>query len=156
MNNEIAKSLKSKFPKSILSMVSEDKRILIAVKREEIYEVLTHLKDLGFDHLSDVTCIDYISEEEFEIIYHLWSHGKKLRCLVRIRTPRKNPVIKSVIDLWEGAQIHERENNEMFGLDFKGNPNLSPLFLEDWEEIPPLRKDFDTREYVKKHYYGGD
>lgn len=156
MDNEIIKSIKLEFPKSILNILSKDKRILIAVKREEIHEVLAHLKDIDFDHLSDVTCVDYITEEEFEIIYHLWSHVKKLRCTVKTRIPRENPVIKSVIDLWGGAQIHERENHEMFGIGFEGNPNVLPLFLEDWEEIPPFRKDFDTRGYVKKHYYGGD
>lgn len=126
------------------------------VDKSDIHDVLSLLKDVGFDHLSDVACIDYINDEEFELVYHLWSHELKLRGTIKTRIPREpDPSIESITDLWAGAQIHERENHEMFGIEFSGNQNLNPLFLEDWEEIPPFRKDFDTREYVKEKYYGG-
>jgi NADH-quinone oxidoreductase subunit C len=154
MSEEMILSLKSEFADSILKVFSEDEKILITVKKEVFYDVLSSLKGMEFDHLSDVTCIDYIKEQEFEIVYHLWSHQKKLRVSVKVRIPRDSPSIRSVTDLWAGAQIHERENHEMFGVSFSGNPDLSPLFLEDWKEIPPLRKDFDTREFVRRRYYG--
>ena len=156
MDNKIVSVLKAKFPESIHSSVSEDKRILLSVKKEGFYQILSQLKDMGFDHCSDVTCIDYINEGEFELIYHLWSHDKKIRGIIKARIPRESPRIKSIVDLWIGAQIHEREGHEMFGVEFEGNPNLTPLFLEDWEELPPFRKDFDIREYVKREYYGED
>lgn len=153
MINEITSLLKSKFSNSLLKVVSEDKRISLLVKKEEFYQILSQLKDAGFNHLSDVTAVDYIDEQEFELIYHLWSHREKIRAMVKVRIPREVPTIRSVADLWTGAQIHEREDHELFGINFEGNPNLSPLFLEDWEEIPPFRKDFDTRKYVKEKYY---
>jgi NADH-quinone oxidoreductase subunit C len=153
MINEITSLLKSKFPDSLLNVASEDKRITLLVKKEELHQILTQLKDTGFNHLSDVTAVDYIDEQEFELIYHLWAHQEKIRAIVKVRIPREVPTVKSVVDLWTGAQIHERENHELFGINFEGNPNLSPLFLEDWEEIPPFRKDFDTRKYVKEKYY---
>jgi NADH-quinone oxidoreductase subunit C len=156
MVNEIESSLQSKFPNAILSLTVEGNRVWVTVKREEFYRVLSELKDMGFDHLSDVTCVDYINEGEFEVIYHLWSCLKKIRGIFKVRIPRESPSIKSIVDLWIGAQIHERENHELFGIEFVGNPDLSPLFLEDWEEIPPFRKDFNIREYVKKEYYGDD
>ena len=153
MINEITSLLKSKFPDSLLNVVSEDKRISLLVKKEEFHQILSHLKDTGFNHLSDVTAVDYIDEQEFELIYHLWSHREKIRAIVKVRIPRESPTVKSVVDLWTGAQMHEREDHELFGINFEGNSNLSPLFLEDWEEIPPFRKDFDTRKYVKEKYY---
>ena len=153
MINEITSLLKSKFPDSLLNVVSEDKRINLLVKKEELYQILSQLKDTGFNHLSDVTAVDYIDEQEFELIYHLWSHQEKIRAIVKVRIPRESPTVKSVVDLWTGAQIHEREDHELFGINFEGNPNLLPLFLEDWEEMPPFRKDFDTRKYVKEKYY---
>ena len=156
MINEITSLLKSKFPDSLLNVVSEDKRITLLVKKEELHQILSQLKDTGFNHLSDVTAVDYIDEQEFELIYHLWSHQEKIRAIVKVRIPREVPTVKSVVNLWTGAQIHERENHELFGINFEGNPNLSPLFLEDWEEIPPFRKDFDTRKYVKEKYYQED
>ena len=153
MINEITSLLKSKFPDSLLNVVSEDKRISLLVKKEKFYQILSQLKDTGFNHLSDVTAVDYIDEREFELIYHLWSHREKIRAIVKVRIPRESPTVKSVVALWTGAQMHEREDHELFGINFEGNPNLSPLFLEDWEEIPPFRKDFDTRKYVKEKYY---
>jgi NADH-quinone oxidoreductase subunit C len=156
MINEITSLLKSKFPDSLLNVASEDKRITLLVKKEELHQILSQLKDAGFNHLSDVTAVDYIDEQEFELIYHLWSHQEKIRAIVKVRIPREVPTVKSVVNLWTGAQIHEREDHELFGINFEGNPNLSPLFLEDWEEIPPFRKDFDTRKYVKEKYYQED
>lgn len=151
---EIISFIKSKFKGSTIK--TEGKSILIIAKKEKFYNILALLKEKGFDHLSDVTCIDYIKEKEFEVLYHLWSHKKKLRGQVKVRIPRGSPSIKSVVDLWPEAQFHERENHELFGVKFLGNPNLSPLFLEDWKEIPPLRKDFNTREFVKREYYEKD
>jgi len=156
MDNEIISAIESKFPEEVLYSASEDKRILLTVKEIKFHQILSNLKDMGFDHLSDVTLVDYINEGEFELIYHLWSHSKKIRAIVKTRILRESPKIKSIVDLWIGAQIHEREGHEMFGVEFEGNPNLTPLFLEDWEELPPFRKDFDIREYVKKEYYGED
>ena len=156
MDNEIISAIESKFSEEVLSSASENKRILLTVKEVKFHQILSNLKDMGFDHLSDVTLVDYINEGEFELIYHLWSHSKKIRAIVKTRIPRESPRIKSIVDLWIGAQIHEREGHEMFGVEFEGNPNLTPLFLEDWEELPPFRKDFDIREYVKKEYYGED
>lgn len=131
----------------------ENGNISLQAKKEEFRKILSRLKDAGFDHLSDVTCVDYPDERKFGMIYHLWSHAEKRRGDVRVRVPRESPSIKSVSDLWAGAQIHEREIRELFGVNFEEHPDPSPLFLEDWEEIPPLRKDFDTREYVKKESY---
>lgn len=151
--SELISSIESQFESVEIS--SEEGFFSFIADRENFHDILSTLKDKGFDHLSDIAGIDYIDEEEFELIYHLWSHEKKLRCAVKVQVPRESPSIKTIVDLWKGAQIHERENHEMFGVDFEGNPNLTQLFLEDWEEIPPFRKDFDTREYVKEKYYGG-
>lgn len=149
---EIIPFIKSKFKDGILNL-TEDERFSITVKEEKFYEVLTELKEHGFGHLSDVTCVDYIEEDEFEVIYHLWSHTRGRRGNVKVRIPRDSASIKSVSDLWPSAQMHERENHELFGVTFVGNPDLSPLFLDDWTEIPPLRKDFNSREFVKRKYY---
>ncbi|MCD6380819.1 MAG: NADH-quinone oxidoreductase subunit C, partial [Candidatus Odinarchaeota archaeon] len=50
--------------------------------------------------------------------------------------------------IWPNAEMHEREVWELFGIYFKGNHMLKPLFMEDWSGPPPLRKDFDLHGYV--------
>lgn len=50
--------------------------------------------------------------------------------------------IASLVDVFPGAAWHERESHEMFGIDFAGNPDLSPLYLPDSFVGHPLRKDY--------------
>ena len=143
--------LTENFANSITDMAFERNTITFNAGLKNFHEILQSLKTKNdFNHLSDVACIDYMDENRFEAIYHLRSHSLNLRCNVKVSIPRDSPKIQSVSDIWPGSQMHERENHELFGIVFQGNPDLSPLFLEDWEEIPPFRKDFDTREYVKK------
>jgi NADH:ubiquinone oxidoreductase subunit C len=143
--------LTENFVNSITDMVFEYNTITFRTDLENFHGILQSLKTKSdFNHLSDVACVDYMDEDRFEAIYHLRSHPLNLRCNVKDSIPRDSPTIQSISDIWPGAQMHERENHELFGIVFEGNPDLSPLFLEGWEEIPPFRKDFDTREYVKK------
>ncbi len=72
--------------------------------------------------------------------------------LVKTRIPRDNPVQDTLLPLWDQAQTYEREIHEMFGIKFEGNPRLTPFILEDWEGIPPMRKDFDSRKYSQIIY----
>jgi NADH-quinone oxidoreductase subunit C len=123
---------------------------------DKIFKTASALKDWGFNHLSDVTIIDYINEEEFEVIYHLWDHNSHTRLMLKTRLPRDEPIIDTLTPIWSSAQMHERENHEMFGINFRGNNRLQPLLLEDWEGLPPLRKDFDSRQYVLDEFYGGE
>jgi len=125
------------------------------VKPEKIVDVASELKSRGFNHLSDVTVVDYLEEGDFEVIYHLWSHSDRERLIMKTRLPRDKASINTLTPLWTSAHMHERENHEMFGIKFKGHSDLSPLLLEDWEGIPPLRKDFDSRKYVIDTFYGG-
>lgn len=128
----------------------------LLVKKENILKLASTLKDWGFNHLSDVTVIDYINEEEFELIYHLWSHSERKRLMLKTRIPRDKAIIDTLTPIWSSAHMHERENHEMFGIKFEGHTDLSPLLLEDWERLPPLRKDFDSRKFVLEEFYGGE
>lgn len=154
MSEDIESYVIENFKESV-SILSEEEITTFLVEKEATTEVASFVKSRGFDHLSDVTVVDYIDEEEFELIYHLWSHSDRERLMLKTRIPRKKAVIKSLAPLWSSAHMHERECHEMFGIDFDGHADLSPLLLEDWDEIPPFRKDFDSREYVLEKFYGG-
>ena len=126
----------------------------IRVPLNEVYDVLKRLKENGFEHLSMINATDWIDKNVFEISYFLWSPKYKKNVVVKTEINRNNPKIKSVSSIWyKNAEIHERELHELFGIKFEGNGDLTPLFLEDWSEIPPFRKDFDWREYVRKNFY---
>ncbi|MCP8313009.1 MAG: NADH-quinone oxidoreductase subunit C [archaeon] len=145
IEERIIEDVKARFPEDIIeAKVQRKSRISLSVKSEKIYDVGLFLRDkLGFDHIASVSGVDYITMNEFEVIYYIWSIDNKVLVGLRTKIPRDRPILKSLIDLWEGALYHEREAWEMFGINFLGHPNLSLLLLpEDWDGLPPLRKDF--------------
>ncbi len=119
---------------------------------ERLPAVLTILKHLGFEHLVNITCVDLITDGILEAVYNLWSYRRKVHATVKVPTKRNEPRLPTVCDFWPQAQVYEREVHEFFGLIFDGNPDLGPFFLHNWKDLPPLRKDFDTREYSRRAY----
>ncbi|HHY79896.1 MAG TPA: NADH-quinone oxidoreductase subunit C [Thermoanaerobacter sp.] len=122
-------------------------QISVNIKKDNLLNHLVFLRSIGFDHLSFINAVDFIDEGEFELVYHVWSYTHKIHVLNKVRISRNNPVIPTIVNFWEQAQFYEQEIHEFFGIIFEGNKDLSPLFLENWVDIPPLRKDFDTKEF---------
>jgi NADH-quinone oxidoreductase subunit C len=149
---QILKEIVSKF--DIEGKIQRERRIWISIDKEKLIEICDWLKKQKFEHLSAISVTDWIKEGKFEVTYHLWSYKDKILLSLKTKIDRKKPVITSVVSIWEeSAQIHERELHELFGVEFKGNSDLSSLFLEDWHASPPFKKDFNWREYVREEYY---
>ena len=149
---EMLDEIKSKF--KVDGRIQREQKIWISTDENKLMEVCTWLKDHGFMHLSAISVTDWLEDGNFELTYHLWSYDDKILITVKTKIDRKNPSIDSVVPIWEeNAQIHERELHELFGVKFKGNSDLSPLFLEDQEDMHPFRKDFSWREHVREKFY---
>ncbi len=131
-----------------------DRRVWLTVEGGALMDVLRYLFDKGLEHLSAISVTDYPGDGVYELTYHLWSYADNFLVTVKTKTSRDKPAIESATPIWgESAQIHERELHELFGVTFKGNMDLTPLFLEEWDGPPPFRKDFDWRKYVNEKYY---
>ncbi|MBI4234022.1 MAG: NADH-quinone oxidoreductase subunit C [Chloroflexi bacterium] len=106
-----------------------------------VCHLLKEAPDLALDYLAAVTAVDHI--EHFELIYHLTSmqHNHSLVLKARVYG-RDNPLVPSVVSVWQGAELQEREVWDLMGVAFQGHPNLKRILT--WEEFPghPLRKDF--------------
>ena len=157
MSNSIKENLISSFP-DIQVEVPEKDRLKINAEKEEVISILSYLKNKRYGHLALISCVDWMEEKEFELIYILsaylarddeYTDRERLNIIIKTRIPRDNPEFLSVIPVYENAEPYEREIHELFGIIFSGHPRLIPLFLEREYEIPPFRKDFDTRQYVK-------
>lgn len=130
------------------------RRLWISIDPENIVETCTNSYDMGFEHLSTISATDWLEESKIELGYHLWSYTYKVLLTIKTKIDRKNPKISSVNMIWgTNAETCERECHELFGVKFKGNDNLTPLFLEDWNGPPPFLKDFNWREYVREEIY---
>ncbi len=150
-NYEIAEKIKSVY-KDLDIKSKYNNQVEVRADGVDIVGLLIFIKSLGFEHLSNLTCVDWINENRFDITYNIWSYKHKVHITVKAGIDREKPEIPSIMKIWPQAQVYERETHEMFGVVFLGNPDLSPLFLHNWKDIPPLRKDFDTVEYSKRAY----
>jgi NADH-quinone oxidoreductase subunit C len=150
--NKVIGEISSKF--KIEGRLQRERRIWVETDKESLVALCNFAKGLGFEHLSAISVTDWPEEGIFEFTYHLWSYSQRILLTIKTRTDRANPAIDSVVPIWkESAQIHERELHELFGVEFEGNEDLAPLFLEDWDGPPPFRKDFNWRDYVRERYY---
>jgi len=123
-------------------------RLTARVKAEHIKAFCRLMRDtpgLEFDFLTDVTAIDWLSQgrpARFEVVYHLWSTTHHHRLCLKCGLPGEGPEIDSVCEVWGGADWNEREVYDMFGVVFRGHPDLRRILMpEDWRGWP-LRKDF--------------
>jgi NADH-quinone oxidoreductase subunit C len=116
------------------------------VPAAEAPALLRHLRDAqGYDFLMDVTAIDWSAEKSprFTVVWHLYSSTKHTYVRVAADCPSdSDPEVPSVSGLWPGANWHERETFDMFGIKFTGHPDLRRILM--WDEYPyfPLRKEF--------------
>jgi len=118
--------------------------LMVTVSPEKLHELLKSLKerpDTSFDYLFCITGVDI--QEKLQVVYHLESiiHGHQV--VVKTATAnREKPEMSSVVDIFKGAELHENEIFDLFGIVFKGHPNLRRMFMpEDWNGHP-LRKDY--------------
>jgi NADH-quinone oxidoreductase subunit C len=137
---EIASKIEEKLPGSVVESGQDN----VVLKSDSLADVARFLRDdegLDFDFLNFITAVDYY--DHFEVVYLLSSleHNHSLTIKTRCYD-RENPVLPSVVGLWQGADFQERELYDLFGITFEGHPNLKRIFL--WEGFAghPLRKDF--------------
>lgn len=96
---------------------------------------------LDFDFLFCVTCVDW--KTHLTMVYHVTSTIHRHNIVVKTKLDRVTPEIETVCDIWRTAEFHEREQFELFGVNFKNHPDLRRLILTDDFQGFPLRKDFE-------------
>jgi NADH-quinone oxidoreductase subunit C len=123
----------------------------VVIRREGLLEIFRFLKEdpqLDFNFLTDITAVDYLGKKEprFEAVYHLYSFRAKHRLRVKVPVPEEDPVVDSLIPLWKGANWLEREVWDMFGIRFRGHPDLRRILLYEEFQGHPLRKDYPVNQ----------
>jgi len=121
----------------------------------KIVQALTHLRDadeLRFSILIDVCGADYPEREKrFDVVYHLLSMSKNLRCRVKIQTD-EDTAVASATSVFPSADWYERETFDMYGVFFEGHPDLRRILTDYGFHGHPLRKDFPMTGYVEVRY----
>jgi NADH-quinone oxidoreductase subunit C len=133
----------------------------ITVPSEQIHEALSALKDDGYRLLVFVTCVDHLADssrewaKRYELVYQLRDMEKLRDLRVRTFVDGEPPSLQSVQDLFPPANWDERETFDMFGIDFKGHPDLTRILMPDDWVGHPLRRDYpvggEVVEFSEEH-----
>jgi NADH-quinone oxidoreductase subunit C len=149
-SQKLLELLTNKLSSQLVSSSLELGDVVVRVNRERALDLFKLLKldaDFQFNMLVDLTAIDWMDqrEERFEVIYHLLSISKLYRLRVKVFVPENAPEIESVVSLWPGANFMEREAWDMYGVVFRGHPDLRRILMYDEFKGHPLRKDYPVQ-----------
>jgi len=119
------------------------------VEKDSLIEVATAIRDeMGFDLLTAVTGVDYLPENKMEVVYCAYKTIGGPGLIFKVQVPRVDPVeVPSLIHLWPGVDLQEREAWDLMGIKFTGHPDLRRILMWEGFEGHPLRKDWKEGFY---------
>ena len=130
---QIAQAIQDKFGEQITAVHADDKHPRVhcdARHWRAIAEFLRNDRALQFDWLANLSGVDYVADNQFCVVYDLYSFDHKHTFAVKVYTARTEDArFPSVVDLWPAADWHEREAYDMFGMTFDGHPDSYPLHI---------------------------
>jgi NADH-quinone oxidoreductase subunit C len=138
-----AQQLQQAIPESILDTEFHRGRAALLAAPGKTHEVLERLRGEGYSFLASLHGVDYYPEEpRLGVLYELLDFKHVDRISVKARVSTEEPKLRSVVDIWPGANFPEREVYDMFGVIFEGHPDLRRILMpEDYEGFPQ-RRDF--------------
>jgi NADH-quinone oxidoreductase subunit C len=145
---KILEELKQRFQDKIKETSVQFGDEVFVIDKDSLLDIVNFLKaePYAYTMLLDLTCVDHLGEEpRFEMAYHLYSLSNKHRLRIKAQLSEKDLSIDSLTPVWKNANWLEREVFDMFGVFFKGHPNLTRIFMYDGFEGYPLRKDYPLR-----------
>ncbi len=146
----LAGKLKERFGAGVVESETAHGEETVVVDRECALELLRMLRDdpeLAFEFLIDVTAVDWLERKpRFDVVYHLKSISRNHRLRVKVRVDAGDAWVPSAAGLWKAADWLERECYDMFGIGFKGHPDLRRILLYDSFVGHPLRRDYPVQK----------
>jgi NADH-quinone oxidoreductase subunit C len=149
---ELLEQLKQKFGDAITESEVKGVEVRLTAKADAGWNICRFLRDVGFEYLNCLSGADWMTR--LEVVYDLSSLQHVNKVHLRVQVDRAEPVIRSVTDIWRGANWHERECFDLFGVRFEAHPDHRRILLpEDWVGFP-LRKDYADERLVPYTDYG--
>ena len=118
--------------------------LVLRLAPTDLLAVVQRLKsELQFNLFLDVTAVDWPGETpRFEVVWHFYSTTHRVRVRLKTRVGEADPTVDSLVGLYGSARYMERECHDMYGIVFRGNPDLRPILLYEGFVGHPLRKDY--------------
>jgi NADH-quinone oxidoreductase subunit C len=141
--DQIVTLVKSKYP-NVEVRGTATRRVFLTIDRKSILGLCTYIHDvLNFEQASSVCGVDWV--DHMQVVYHLSNYYTGIMIEINVDVPNEDPHIDSVALIWEGADWHERETYELFGIFFDGHPKLERLLTPQNYEFYPFRKSYKLR-----------
>ena len=146
---EILEQIGARFRDEIRTSEVRRGEACLTIRSDRSFEICRFIKEeLGYEYLDCLSGVDWIADKEMEVVYNISSLRQPGKITLRVRVPRDEPVLRSLVPLWGTANWHEREAFDLFGIRFEGHPDLRRILLpEDWIGHP-LRKDYQDERFV--------
>jgi len=118
--------------------------LVLVLDARDLLAIVRRLKgEFRFDVLLDVTAVDWPGREpRFQVVYHFYSTAHFVRVRIKTWVAEGDPTVDSLVSLYGSAGFMERECHDMYGIRFRGNPDVRPILLYEGFEGHPLRKDY--------------
>jgi len=121
------------------------------VQSDHLIEVASALKnDWGYDYLSSVTGVDYLPDGYMEVVYHLFRSTGGPAFVLKTRAPREDSRVPSLVPVYPGAELQEREAWDLFGIRFEGHPDMRRVLMWEGFQGHPMRKDWKEPFYEEE------
>jgi len=153
--------VREKFPQAVIETIDFRGEQTIVLLPEYLVTVCAYLqKNLRYTFLSSVTAVDWLERTpRFEVVYHLLSISNQCQLRLKVRVGERgeeHPSVPTVSGIWPGANWHEREVYDLFGITFAGHPDLRRILMPlDWT-THPLRKDYPLTGFdLPEPHWGG-
>jgi len=143
---ELHERLRARFGEDVGPLLEEKVDPSCVVLRSRIAEVCRFTKKergMDFDHLEDLTAVDWPKRAVIEVVYHLFSYPHRHALVLKVEADRAAPRVPTVEGVWKAANWFEREVFDLFGVEFVGHPDLRRILMPDDWVGHPLRKDYE-------------
>jgi NADH-quinone oxidoreductase subunit C len=154
--NSSVEALRDEFGDKIGSAYVSCGDTVVFVQADAALDVFRWLRDTPeqlYNYLIDVTAVEHREPDRpLEVVYFLFSLEYKVQLCVKIALPKDGELaVDSVVPIWHGADWLEREVYDLFGIEFRGHPDLRRILMwETYAEGHPLRKDFPLRGHFPR------
>ena len=153
--NDLERTVNSGLTTSVKKSEINFKQLFVDVNVENLTSTILFLKTndkCRFKQLIDITAVDYPGREKrFKVVYLLLSHENNLRIIINVHIDER-VIVPSIAKIFPSANWMEREVFDMYGVSFKGHPDLRRILTDYGFEGYPLRKDFPLTGHTEVRY----
>ncbi|MCE1255791.1 MAG: NADH-quinone oxidoreductase subunit C, partial [Anaerolineae bacterium] len=146
MTEQVSLDVSEKISEKFSGKIQKDQREGyegFIVNNEILLDLCFYLRDdLGFDFLSSLTGVDYYPDNLMEVVYHLYNSANYGKIVFKVQTTRDEASVASIVPVYQGADLQEREAWDLLGIKFVGHPDLRRVLMWEGFDGHPLRKDW--------------